>query len=219
MARTTATPSFLTQSDALAHYGSMDPKSLADDLRQEIEAGVFPPGAPLRQEEIASRFGVSRQPVRQALQRLVAEGLLAQRSDRTLVVVGLNLQDAAEIANLRAVLESEALRQALPHLDDRSIRAARRIAADLVDDEDPAQMEELDVAFHQTLYKGCPNNRLKALIDTLRRESRRAYRIQPKRSAQRRRYAQEHEELLQACEQRDLVRALAVLAKHFEPSA
>jgi len=180
---------------------------------------VLVPGAPLRQEEIARRFGVSRQPVRQALHRLVAEGLLAKRSDRTLVVIGLDERDAAEIANIRVVLESEALRQAFQHLDARSIRAARRIAEDLADEDDPLQMEELDVAFHQALYKGCDNHRLKRLIDSLRRESRRAYHTQPSPSANRKRYVEDHEELLQACEQRDISRALVALAKHFTPGA
>jgi DNA-binding GntR family transcriptional regulator len=198
-------------------YGSMDPKSLTDGLRKEIEAGLLAPGAPLRQEEIARRFGVSRQPVRQALHRLAAEGVLARRSDRTLVVIGLDERDAAEIANIRVVLESEALRQAFEHLDSRSIRTARRIAADLADEDDPAQMEELDVAFHQALYRGCGNDRLKRLIDTLRRESRRAYHTQPKPSANRQRYVEDHEELLRACEQRDLSRALAALAQHLTP--
>jgi DNA-binding GntR family transcriptional regulator len=193
----------------------MDPKALTDGLRQEIEAGLLAPGAPLRQEEIARRFGVSRQPVRQALHRLVAEGLLTRRSDRTLVVVALDEQDAAEIANIRTVLEGEALRQAFEHLDERSIRTARRIAADLADEEDPAHIEELDVAFHQALYKGCRNLRLKRLIDSLRRESRRAYHTQPKHSNNRQCYYDEHEELLQACEQRDLPRALSALAQHF----
>jgi DNA-binding GntR family transcriptional regulator len=195
----------------------MDPKSLADRLRQKIETGVLGGGAPLRQEEIARSFGVSRQPVRQAFDRLVAEGLLTRRSDRTLVVVSLGEQDAEEIANIRTLLEGEALRQAFVRQSERSLRIARRLAADLADEDDPARIEELDVAFHAALYSGCDNRRLQGLIENLRRESRRAYHAQPRHSANRQRYLDEHEALLQACERRDLRGALSVLAKHFLP--
>jgi DNA-binding GntR family transcriptional regulator len=195
----------------------MDPNDLTESLRQRIEAGILLPGAPLRQEEIGRIFGVSRQPVRQAFDRLVAEGLLTRRSDRTLVVVELSKRDAAEIAEIRTLLECEALRQAFVRLDDRALRSARRIAADLADEDDPAQIEEFDVAFHSTLYRGCENGRLHALIERLRREGRRSYRTQPRPSATRRRYVAEHEALLKACERRDLPRALLVLAKHLVP--
>lgn len=196
----------------------MDPKSLTESLRRDIEAGLIAPGSPLRQEEVARRFGVSRQPIRHALQRLLAEGLLTRRSDRTLVVVQVGEREAAQIANIRVVLESEALRQSLENVDDRSLKAARRIAADLADEDDPAQMEELDVAFHENLYKGCQNDRLKQLIQTMRRESRRAYHAQPKPSPNRRRYRLEHQQLLAACEKGELTRALAILAKHLTPN-
>lgn len=194
--------------------GSMDPATLTEQLRHEIEIGAWAPDAPLRQEEIAARFGVSRQPVRQALHRLLAEGLLIRRPDRSLVVMTLNEQDASEITGIRVVLESEALRQSFDKLDKRALRAARRLAEDLADEEDPARMEELDVAFHEALYQGCENKRLKRLIDNLRRDSRRVYRFQPRRSISRQCYVADHAELLDACEQRDLPRALAALSKH-----
>lgn len=192
----------------------MDPATLTERLRGEIEAGAWAPGAALRQEEIAQKFGVSRQPVRQAFHRLLAEGLLTRRPDRTLVVVTLDAQDANEIAEIRGVLESEALRQSFEKLDKRALRTARRIAEDLADEDDPARMEELDVAFHEALYQGCENKRLKSLIEKLRRDSRWAYRSQPRPSVNRQRYTDDHEELLAACEQRDLPRALAALKKH-----
>jgi DNA-binding GntR family transcriptional regulator len=195
----------------------MDPSSLAADLRQKIEAGLLKPGVPLRQEEIAQQFGVSRQPVRQAFDRLLAEGLLTRRSDRTLVVIGLNEQEVLEVSSIRVLLEREALRLSFEGLDERALRVARRIAEDLADEDDPVRLEELDVAFHAALYQRCENKRLLRLIESLRRESRRAYKVQPKHSVNRRRFVAEHKALLTACEHRDLPRALTALATHLLP--
>ena len=197
----------------------MDPNSIAETLRQDIEAGALAPGAPLQQEEVARRFGVSRQPVRQAFDRLSAEGLLRRRSDRTLVVAGLTAEEAAEITGIRILLESEALRLAFPHIDERTLRTARRIAADLTEEDDPVRIEELDVAFHATLYKGCGNRRLHHMIESLRRESRRAYQTQPKGSVSRRQFADEHDALLRACEDKDLPGAMSILARHLSSRA
>ncbi|MDR6294138.1 MULTISPECIES: GntR family transcriptional regulator [Inquilinus] len=192
----------------------MDPNLIVDMLRHDIETRALPPDTVLRQEILATRFGVSRQPVRQALDRLLAEGLVVRRSDRGLAVAGLSAEDARELAALRILVEGEALRLSLPRLDARALRRAERLAEDLVEEEDPAAIEELDVAFHAALYAACGNARMLRLVDSLRREGRRSYTLQPPGSVFRATMAAQHESILAACRDGDSAAAIAALAAH-----
>lgn len=194
----------------------MDTNLIATALRREIEGGSLPPGTVLKQELLAERFGVSRQPVRQALDRLLASGLLDRRPDRSLAVAGLTEEQARELAEIRAALESMALRAALALLGDSDLRKARRLNEDLIEEDDPAALEELDVAFHRTLYGRCGNRRLLSMIDELRRESRRAYLRQPKGSNERVILHAEHRAIIDACARRDEAEALKALSGHLQ---
>lgn len=196
----------------------MNADAIAEKLRQHIELGVLPVGARLQQEDVAQQFGVSRHPVRHALDRLTTEGLLNHQPDRTLVVSGLTDREQIHIAEVRVMLESEALRQSFPALTPRLLRSAQRLAEELAEEDNPLRMEELDIAFHALLYSGSPNARLGRLIESLRREGRRAYHSQLKDRRQRKRYADDHQALLAACARRDLTDALAVLARHLTPA-
>jgi DNA-binding GntR family transcriptional regulator len=200
----------------IRYVGSMDPNKIATALRREIESGSLSPGTVLKQELLAERFGVSRQPVRRALDRLLASGLLDRRPDRSLAVAGFTEEQASELAEIRAALESMALRASLPVLSDADLRKARRLNEDLVEEEDPAVLEELDVAFHRTLYGRCRNARLVSMIDNLRRESRRAYSRQPKGSDERVVLHAEHSAIVKACERRDETAALQALSDHLQ---
>jgi len=197
----------------------MDPKLIAETLRQEIEARRLPPDAVLHQEALAARFGVSRQPVRRALDRLLAEGLLTRRPDRSLAVAGLSAEQGRELAALRVLVESEALRLSLPRLAPRDLRRAERLAAELSEEDDPAAIEELDVAFHAALYGACGNARMLRLIDSLRREGRRAYALQPPGSAFRATMAAQHDSILAACRAGDAAGAAVALAAHLRAAA
>ena len=71
-------------------------------LREEIQLGALVPGEPIRQEEVAARFGVSRIPVREAFGRLEAEGLVVVRPDRGAFVAVLTAEVLREAYELRA---------------------------------------------------------------------------------------------------------------------
>jgi DNA-binding GntR family transcriptional regulator len=192
----------------------MDPNKIVTLLEEEIEGGELPPGAVLKQELIAERFQVSRQPVRQALNQLLAKGLVIHRSDRSLAVVKLSEIEAADLSELRAILEASALERSGPNLTPSALRKAERINADLVDEEDPTLIEELDCEFHRTLYSFCENERLLRTIDALRRESRRAYRNQPRGSQERSKFFIEHAGIVAACATSDFDGAVNMLRHH-----
>jgi DNA-binding GntR family transcriptional regulator len=194
----------------------MDTNYIIIELRREIEGGTLPPGAVLKQESLAERFGVSRQPVRQALDRLLAYGLLDRRSDRSLAVAGLSGVQARELAEIRNAIEGTALRASLAALTESDLRKARRLNEDLVAEDDPLILEELDIEFHRTLYGRCANTRLLGMIDDLRRESRRAYARQPKGSDERLVLHAEHRDIVDACGRRDTEAAVLALWHHLQ---
>lgn len=192
----------------------MDPNFLENTLREEIELGKLSPGTQLKQEDLAARFGVSRQPVRAALERLLTAGLLTRMTDRTVAVSKWSPTEARDLLGVRIALETEALRLSLPHLDDATIRKARRVSEVLADEEEPEEIERLDVRFHKLLYQFCGNDRLGKMIEDLRREGRRIYAMQPKPSRMRTSLFEEHQAIVAACEQGDAKQAVTALSQH-----
>ncbi len=89
-------------------------------LRQEITDGVLAPGAPLVEDDIAARLGVSRTPVRESIQRLAADGLVDSRRRRWIVHV-YQPEEVSEIYGVRAALESHAARLAALHADPATL--------------------------------------------------------------------------------------------------
>src|SRR5690349_4787840 len=96
--------------------------TVANGLRAALQAGRWRPGDALRQEELAAEFGVSRIPVREALSRLQSEGLLVVEPNRGAFVPALTPADVTEIFDLRVLLETDALRRAVPGHTARSLR-------------------------------------------------------------------------------------------------
>ncbi|MEK9844829.1 GntR family transcriptional regulator [Thalassospira sp.] len=192
----------------------MDTNIITQTLQNDIQSGLLTPGTVLKQEELAARFGVSRQPVRHALERLRTSGLLEKRPDRSLAVVGLRAKDVRELSQIRIALEQNALMLSAPNLTASNLRKARRLNEDLFEEEDPETLAELDRDFHQTLYGGCGNERLLKMIADLRNEARRAYALQPIGSQPRRVFYEEHNRILSALAADDIAAACDVLSTH-----
>lgn len=195
----------------------MDPKParrIAEALAEEIRRGVLAPGTSLQQEALASRFKVSRQPVRMALQALQAEGLLDARSDRTLAVAGIDPQRLRDLAATRLIVEREALRLAMASRGPKDVLAATHIQERIEIEPEPRTIEELDKAFHTALYAPCGNARLVTLIAELRSEHRGPYGDQAPGSPKRARWARDHRRILKAYAAGDAAKAIAALEDH-----
>ena len=97
------------------------PDLIADALREAILRGIFQEGQSLRQDEIATQFGVSRIPVREALKQLEAEGLVTLHLNRGAIVSVLTAQEAQEICEIRSALEVKAIQLAIPKFRETDI--------------------------------------------------------------------------------------------------
>ena len=106
--------------DAPARYAGV---RAYETLLREIQDGTLPPGAVLAEVEQAARLGVSRTPLREALRRLAADGLVEQASPRVTVVAGIDASDIEALFAVRRALEETAARLAA-RVGDRSVFAA-----------------------------------------------------------------------------------------------
>ena len=97
-------------------------------LRADILTGVLPPGQQIIQESLASRYGVSRAPLREAMRVLEGEGQIIHLPHRGYFVAELDLVNMREVYRLREILESEAIRAAIPNLTDADIQAIAAMA-------------------------------------------------------------------------------------------
>jgi DNA-binding GntR family transcriptional regulator len=193
---------------------STTPDLIADSLRDDILRGDFRPGAALRQEELANRFGVSRLPIRDALFRLEAEGLVDIYPNRGAFVISLSPREVEEIYHLRVLLEGDAIELAVPRMTAahwRRIDAAHAASAQSAGG--PGWVEG-DRDFHLALYEAADRPRQLAMIGTLRGTVDRywtAYAELPSRSAE---WLSDHDAIVDACRAGDATGARERLTDH-----
>jgi DNA-binding GntR family transcriptional regulator len=150
---------------------------IADQLRDGIIDGAFSPGDQINEAQVASQLNVSRGPVREALHRLVQEGLLLARPNRGVFVQDLTERDVAEIYASREVIECAAAEIISNHTPaEREATAARldavvdRMAAAL-ESGDLASLGRIDLEFHTMLVTDAGNSRLVRAYSTLATEA------------------------------------------------
>jgi DNA-binding GntR family transcriptional regulator len=134
-------------------------------LREAIVTGSLPAGYPLRQEELAQRFGISRIPLREALRQLEAEGFVQIVAYRGAVVRPVSATEIRQIAEIRITLESLALDLAVRQMPDSVLDEAERVREELESETDPRRFADLYTRFHFALYE-CADAPL--LMDSIR---------------------------------------------------
>ncbi|QXH35976.1 GntR family transcriptional regulator [Pseudomonas muyukensis] len=138
---------------------------IEERLRSAILDGRLPPGTALRQQELATLFGVSRMPVREALRQLEAQSLLQVVMHKGAVVAPLIGEDAVDTYALRVILETEALRQSIPLLDAEDIAQARTFIRQLETETRHAEIGRLNRLLHMALYSKAHNQKLLRMIE------------------------------------------------------
>lgn len=139
-----------------------------DSLRDAIWEGRFAHGERLREEEIASALGVSRTPVREALQRLQQRGLLVIGPGRGLMVAQLSKQQVFELYAMREILEGSAARFAARHANEAEIHILYRLQRELAEsDGDALRLVKMNRRFHQAIHEAAHNQYLLETLDTL----------------------------------------------------
>ncbi|HSH57593.1 MAG TPA: GntR family transcriptional regulator [Halomonas sp.] len=129
---------------------------VADDLRRRILHGEFPGGTQLRQDSLAADYDVSRIPVREALLTLESEGLVEFYPHRGAFTTELSVAKIRELFDLRVLLESHLLEQAIPKMTTTSLERAAAILTEYDAALDSGSQidnwSEYNYAFHEALY-------------------------------------------------------------------
>lgn len=143
------------------------PGSLADFARRAIErailAGEYRPGERLVEERLCGELGISRPPLREALQQLAATGIVEHRPRRGVWVKGMTAQDVFEIVSFRRELELMALRLATPGLDPARVAVCRqRLDAmhQVADSGHEGEMVAAGFAFHLSVLQLAGHSRI-----------------------------------------------------------
>lgn len=188
-------------------------------LRDAILSGVLAGGQPLRQDEIAEQFGVSRMPVREALRQLEGEGMVSFYPHRGAVVSDLSSHEVVEITELRSILEPSALRKAFEMLGEEEFDRAEEVLEEIDREEDlGSRWGELNWRFHATLFAPANRSRLLDVIKAQHTAYERYLRIhlvlsdyeQPQR---------EHYELLNLCRNGEEEAATELLVHHIRDTS
>ncbi|WP_457094583.1 GntR family transcriptional regulator [Microvirga sp. P5_D2] len=137
-------------------------------LCQAFRVGIYRPGDRLREEDVAQRLQVSRTPVREALGRLLAKGLVEPASGRGLVVRSLGTAEVLELYAMREILEGAAARLAAQHASPSEIDALVDLeSAFEARSNDPAEMARLNRAFHEMIFRSARNRYLDSALQEL----------------------------------------------------
>ncbi|MDR0931478.1 MAG: GntR family transcriptional regulator [Victivallales bacterium] len=136
-------------------------------LIKRIIEGRYPAGTRLTEESLAKEFGISRTPLREALRRLVVEGILEEQPRRGLRVMSPSREEISELFECRCKIEPPILRENLPNIPKAELQKLRdRIVAG-----DAEESLAVDEAMHKLIAEYCGNRFLKEIIENLIRRT------------------------------------------------
>ena len=190
-------------------------EALYQQLKQDIRDNKLPIASPLKQEQLAAEYGVSRIPIRDVLQRLKNEGWLTQSGKRGVMVHPLSATEAEDLYIMRMYLEPLILSHAMPKLNHQIIGQATDILEQL---DQPklsiAQHGDLNWQFHACLYQAAKRPTLFNNIANLHQLCSRYIGFHSVELEYEKTSQQEHYQLLEAIKGKQLGKAKAVLKQH-----
>ncbi len=201
----------------MKHYPTRA-QAVADFLRKDI-SGELEPGQELSHDDLATRHGVSRIPVREALRSLAAEDLVELRPHRAPRVRLHSPDEIQEVWWIRQRLEPEAARLAAPRMTTGTIAALARILRRMEAMgplPDPGRWLTANRALHLGIYAAAGKPRLQALITELYDQSERYIGVYLKSPDEFSQAHIEHADLLAACSARDAERLARLTDEHIE---
>jgi DNA-binding GntR family transcriptional regulator len=216
---TDLSPAGTTPSVASFRHAQFEPRQstsrfIADALRAAIVDGSLLPGEPLRQDAIARQFSVSAIPVREAFRQLESEGWVTIEPNRGAAVSPQSADEAREIYEIRASLESLAIGIALAHHTDATLAESRRLLEAAENEPDPARYVERNEQFHMSLYAPAERPRLMELIGQMHRRGERYLRLKLGLPIHKDASDAEHRAILAALAGRDIEQAQTLVARH-----
>jgi DNA-binding GntR family transcriptional regulator len=216
-------------------YGALsERKTMTDAVYEQLKTAIvelrIPPGAPLREAEIAQGLSVSKTPVREALGRLEQDGLVTLNSFRSAVVTEYTARDLREIYELREIIEVAAARAAAESMSDKGLADLGRIASECVrlnagggpggesgaggSAGDAPELVRLISEFDTVLYEEVTNRRIRAILENLAAHLTRIGRLTTEIPGRIDASVREHAQIYEAIERRDPENAARFMREH-----
>ena len=188
-----------------------------ETLREAIRSGVLESGERLMEIQVAEELGVSRTPVREAIRRLEAEGLVVMIPRRGTYVSDLSLRDISDVFEIREALEGLAVGLAAERITDDELEDLERMMVefdDVVLREDVEGLVELDIRFHSKIYEASRNVRLISILNNLREQTTRFRMTSMSVPGRMQNTMEEHRAIVEALGQRNPEEASRVTQYH-----
>lgn len=190
--------------------------AIAAELRKQILNGTLAVGLQLKQEALATRFKVSRFPIRQALKQLEVEGLLEHTPFAGSVVASRTAADLIETLDIRIALETRALALAIPNMRAVDFSEVKAIMTQYDESDIPREWADLNLEFHLRLYQPCHRPKLLKMIEDIVRNVDIQLRAQQSHRLGRKSPQTEHKAIVAACKTKDISLATQLLREHIE---
>lgn len=191
-------------------------------LREAILRGDLKPGERLMELQLASKLGVSRTPIREAIRMLEQEGLAVTIPRKGAEVAKMTLKDMEDVLEVREALDELAVQIACEKITDEQLEKLRRVKEEFelcTRGKDVKKIAEADVNFHDVIYEAADNPRLVSILSNLREQVYR-YRVEYVKNPEN--YpilVREHEMIWKGLMSRDKERATHAMHEHVENQA
>ena len=194
-----------------------------EQLRADLLSGHYRPGEKLPAEELRQRFQMGSSPIREALNRLLAEGFVSLEDQKGFRVAPISVEELQELVQARCLIDGAAVTESIRRRDTaweeglvlalHRLSRVRRRVADEADDDNP-DWERLHRAFHVALVGGCGSRWLCRISEQLFDNAER-YRLLVSRDLSERNELDEHKAITQACIEGRAEDATALLGEHY----
>lgn len=171
-----------------------------DQLREMIMSGVLVEGSPLRQDDLAARLGVSRTPLREAIARLEAEGLVRTDPHRGAVVIKPSIPELREVYEIREALEVLAGELAVRNATREAVAHLSGVLDEIETASSSDEWAHLNTRFHMEMYALAHRPQLQDLIGQMRNRSEVYVRLLVAKPGRSDKAQNEHREILGALE-------------------
>jgi DNA-binding GntR family transcriptional regulator len=193
-------------------------------IKADITGGRFEPGQRLRIEDLRQAYETGASPLREALSRLAAEGIVVSIGQRGFRVPPVSVEELRDITNIRILLETEALKQSIENGDDEweaeVVASFHRLSkAEVGDGAEFGEWEQLNKRFHDALISACPSRWLLRFYETMYDQHRRYRALSVQATNAPRDVHAEHERIKDAALARDVERACAESVIHIRRTA
>jgi DNA-binding GntR family transcriptional regulator len=188
-------------------------------LREAILRGDLVPGERLMELQLASKLGVSRTPIREAIRMLEQEGLAITIPRKGAIVAGMTEKEMEDVLEIREALEELSVQVACDKITEDEITQLRKNMKNFqhsLETGDLKKMAQADMEFHDVIYQATDNQKLINMLNNLREQMYR-YRVEYlKNPDNHQKLLDEHEAIYQGIVARDKAAVTAMMRKHID---